>query len=288
MNADKQKNLILKFVGLGMLLLGMLLDVIVTNGAGGDYFTENLIMTIATIIAIVVTVLNYFMISVIIAALATVVFAGYKIYTMMAGVGEFGFASFLWIVIPGLCTVGMYLFNKSYSSLTIENAVLKQQIQELVMIDPVTGLYNLRSMFMDIQTQISYAERNDCPLTLMILRLRYPAEMRKVLKKDQYEKVLKQLSLLVMDSVRLEDRVYSIDNMGGFGVILTCDKAGTGIVEKRVREKLEDPKWFDGISSKAKIRAEVKIGYVQYEKSKYNRDANALKEDVEEEVDYDL
>ena len=121
----------------------------------------------------------------------------------------------------------------------------------------------------------------------MILRLRYPAEMRKVLKASQYEKVIKQLSLLVVDTVRLEDRVYSIDENGGFGIILTCDREGTKIVEKRLREKLDDPKWFEGISDK-KIRTEVKIGYLQYEKAKYNRNANLFKDDVEEEVEYDL
>ena len=142
-------------------------------------------------------------------------------------------------------------------------------------------------MFMDIQTQISYAERNESPISLMILRLRYPAEMKKVLKSSQYQQVVKQLSNLIVDTVRLEDRVYSIDDNGGFGIILTCDKEGTKIVEKRLRGKLDDPKWFEGVSDKP-IRTEVRIGYLQYEKSKYNRNANEFKDDVEEEVNYDM
>ena len=191
---------------------------------------------------------------------------------------------FLGIVLQA---VGIALYVKRYTPLTLENALLKKQIAELVMIDPVTGLYNLRSLFMDIQTQISYAERNNSPISLMILRLRYPAEMKKVLKSSQYDKVVKQLSNLIVDTVRLEDRVYSIDENGGFGIILTCDKEGTKLVEKRLRGKLDDPKWFEGISDK-QIRTEVKIGYLQYEKAKYNRNANEFKDDVEEEVNYDM
>jgi GGDEF domain-containing protein len=122
----------------------------------------------------------------------------------------------------------------------------------------------------------------------MIIRLRYPAEMRKVLKAAQYEKVIKQLSILLVDTVRLEDRVYSIDENGGFAVILTCDKEGTKIVENRLRNKMDDPKWFEGIAEKQQIRTEVKIGYLQYDKSKYNRNANMFKDDVEEEVNYDM
>ena len=288
MEAENQKIKILKILGISMLLAGFLLAVVVTNKSGEYVFTENIFMTVATVAAVAVVSMGSFVISIIIAAVSTISFAGYKIYNMMAGMADFEYVSFLWIIIPVMCTMGMFFYSRSFSAVTLENAVLKQQVEELVMIDRLTGLYNLRSMYMDIQTQISYSERKNSPVSLMILRLRYPVEMRKVLKKEQYEKVIKQLSLLIGDTVRMEDRVYSIDNMGGFGIILTCDKEGTKLVEKRLRDKLEEPKWFEGVSGKAKIRAEVKIGYLEYNKDKYNRDANAFKEDVEEEVDYDM
>lgn len=270
------------------MLLAFILAVVVTSVTGSDYSTENIIMTVALAAAALVTVSGYLTMAIIVAAVTTVAFAGLKIYSVMSMQKDFPPISFLWILLPAMCVVGIALYVKRYSPLTLENALLKKQIAELVMIDPITGLYNLRSMFMDIQTQISYAERNNSPISLMILRLRYPAEMRKVLKQSQYEKVIKQLSLLVVDTVRLEDRVYSIDENGGFGVILTCDKEGTRIVEKRLREKLDDPKWFAGISDKEQIRAEIKVGYLQYDKSKYNRNANMFKDDVEEEVQYDM
>ena len=283
----KGDSKVMSYVGIGLMLLSFVLAVIITNATGSECFTENVLMTVALAIAVVVTVSGYLTMAVIVAAVATIVFAGIKIYSIVVLQRAFPPISFLWVILPALCVVGIAFYVKRYTPLTLENALLKKQIAELVMIDPITGLYNLRSLFMDIQTQISYAERNDSPISLMILRLRYPAEMRKVLKASQYEKVIKQLSLLVVDTVRLEDRVYSIDENGGFGVILTCDKEGTKIVEKRLREKLDDPKWFEGISDK-KIRTEVKIGYLQYEKTKYNRNANLFKDDVEEEVEYDM
>ena len=270
------------------MLLAFILAVTVTGLTGSEYFAENVIMTVALAVAVIVTVSGFLTLAIIVAAVTTVIFAGLKIYSIIALQKGFPTTSFLWMLLPAMCVVGAALYVKRYAPLTLENALLKKQIADLVMIDPVTGLYNLRSMFMDIQTQISYAERNNSPISLMILRLRYPAEMRKVLKTAQYEKVVKQLSLLVVDTVRLEDRVYSIDENGGFGVILTCDKEGTRIVEKRLREKLDDPKWFSGISDKEQIRAEIKVGYLQYDKTKYNRNANLFKDDVEEEVEYDM
>ncbi len=278
---------LISYVGIGLLLLSFILAVFTAAYMGTEYLTENLIMTVALAVAVVITVSGNLMIAVIVAAVATVVYAGLKIYSVMVAAREFPPVSFIWMVLPAICVVGIALYVKRYTPLTLENALLKKQIAELVMIDPVTGLYNLRSLFMDIQTQISYAERNNSPISLMILRLRYPAEMKKVLKSSQYDKVVKQLSNLIVDTVRLEDRVYSIDENGGFGIILTCDKEGTKLVEKRLRGKLDDPKWFEGISDK-QIRTEVKIGYLQYEKAKYNRNANEFKDDVEEEVNYDM
>lgn len=278
---------IVSYIGLGLMLLSFILAVVATNYAGSEHFTENIIMTCTLALSVIITVAGYLTIGVIVAAVATVVFSGLKIYSLTILQNDFPRVSFLWVILPAMCIVGIALYIKRYSPLLLENAILKKQIDDLVMIDPVTGLYNLRSLFMDFQTQISYAERNDSPISFMILRLRYPAEMRKVLKPSQYEKVVKQLSMLIIDTVRLEDRVYSIDENGGFGIILTCDKDGTRIVEKRIRDKLSDSKWFEGISDN-QIRTEVRIGYLQYDKTKYNRDANSFKSDVEDEVEYDI
>ena len=278
---------ILSYVGFGLLLLSFILAVIITGITGSESLAENIVMTVFVAASTVVAIAGYLTIATIVAAAATVVYAGLKVYSLFALHREVMPISYVWILLPAMAVVGISLYVKRYNPLTLENALLKKQIAELVMIDPITGLYNLRSLFMDIQTQISYAERNDSPISLMIVRLRYPAEMRKVLKMPQYETVIKQLSLLLVDTVRLEDRVYSIDENGGFAVILTCDREGTKIVENRLRTKLDDPKWFEGISDKP-IRTEVKIGYLQYDKKKYNRNANMFKDDVEEEVNYDV
>ena len=286
--AGKSDGVALSYLGIGMVMLSFILAVTITGVSGTDYVVENIIMTVMLAAAAVITIAGYLTIGIIVAAVSTVVYAGLKIYSIAVLHKDCPVISFVWVILPALCVVGIALYVKRYNPLTLENALLKKQIAELVMIDPVTGLYNLRSLFMDIQTQISYAERNDSPISLMIVRLRYPAEMRKVLKMPQYEKVIKQLSLLLVDTVRLEDRVYSIDENGGFAVILTCDREGTKIVENRLRNKLDDPKWFEGIAEKQQIRTEVKIGYLQYDKAKYNRNANMFKDDVEEEVNYDV
>jgi len=285
---EKKSGPLGQSIGISLVVLAFVLAVIVVNFSGPDCFAENILMTLAMGIAVILTTLSYATIAIVLGAVSIVAYAGVKMFGILVAGNGMSTISLLWVVLPVMAIGGIYLYVNSNSGLALANALLKKQIAELVMTDPLTGLYNLRSMFMDIQTQISCSERNDTAISLMIIRLRYPNELKRVLKQDEYETAIKQLSLLLVDTVRLEDKVYSIDKDGAFGIILTCDKEGTKIVEKRLRTKLEDPKWFDGVSAKNQVRIEVKVGYLQYDKIKYNRDAEAFKNDVETEVDYDI
>lgn len=286
--SPETKNNAGQYVGISLVMLAFVLATIVASVSGNEYMAENLIMTFAIGVGVILAAVGYLTISIVIGSVSIVAFLAYKIFSIIVSDETVSIISFLWVVIPVMAIVGIALYINSNSKLALENALLRKQISGLVMMDPVTGLYNLRSMYMDIQTQISYSERNGVPFTLMIIRLRYPIEMKKVLKKEEYDRLCKQLSLLLVDTVRLEDKVYSIDEDGGFGIILTCDKEGTKIVEKRLRSKLKDPKWFENVSSKHQVRTELKIGYLQYDKEIYKRDANSYKESVEEEVHYDI
>ena len=88
------------------------------------------------------------------------------------------------------------------------------------------------------------------------------------------------------DTVRLEDRVYSLDNDGTLGILLTCNRNGARLVEKRLREKIDNPEAFTDIAEKP-LRMEIQLGCLEY-KQEYNRDAILFKSRVEEEVAYDL
>ena len=276
----------LQDVGIVVLMVALLAAVIVSTLSSTAMVTENIVMTVIVFLAVLFAAFRVTSIAIVIAAVQTVTFIAYKVYGMFSADSKIDVLSYLWIVIPGLAVLGMVLFIKGVSRLQLDNNILSQQVEELIMIDPLTGFYNLRSMYMDIQTQISYSERNHTAITLMIIRPRYRKELKDVLKKSQYESVIVKLSKLVYDTVRLEDKVYALDNEGTVGVLLTCDRAGGKLVEKRIRKKIEETKEFENIAEKP-IRMEIQLGYLEYKKE-YNRDAIMFKSLVEEEVAYDL
>ena len=286
MNSKDISGKTLEDIGISVLLIALFTATIVDSLGGEFLFTENLVMTIVTFVAVLLAAIRVSNIPAIIAGIATVSYIAYKLYQMFAQGGTIEGLSYLWVAIPGLAVLGMALFSKGIQRLQRDNNVLSKQVEDLIMIDPLTGFYNLRSMYMDIQTQISYAERNNTYISLMIIRPRYRKELKDVLKKEQYEKVLVTFSKLVYETVRLEDRVYSLDSDGTIGVLLTCDRQGAKLVDKRIRSKIEKTNAFDNIAEKP-IRMEIQLGFLEYKKE-YNRDAIKFKSLVEEEVAYDI
>lgn len=276
----------LQDIGISVLLIAIFSAVLVSALSSSEIVTENIVMTVITFVAVILAAFRVTGLAIVIAALQTIIFLVYKLYGLFALDKTIGTPSYLWAIIPALAVLGMTMFIKGVSRLQLDNNILSQQVEELIMIDPLTGFYNLRSMYMDIQTQISFAERNDKKICLMILRPRYRRELKDVLNREQYETTIVKLAKYVFDTVRLEDRVYSLDSDGTIGVLLTCDRAGARLVEGRLRNKIENEAAFTDIAEKP-IRMDIQLGCLEY-KSEYNRDAILFKSQVEEELAYDI
>ena len=275
---DRYTGKMLYDMGTVMVFCAFIIASIVMANCGNEMYKVNLTMVGVTFGVAVLAAFRVINGAMILAAIQTVIFVGYR---LMSAQGSYNKISLGWILVPGLTVLGYSFIDKSKKEVERSQEVMNEQINELVMTDPVTGLYNLRSMYMDIQTQISYAERNNKNICLMILRPKYLNELKAVLVKKEFNDVVIRLSKAVCDTVRLEDRVYAIDSEGSFGVILTCDLAGARLVEERLAEKLNDNELYEGVKEDNEIRVEMMMGCVQYDEE-IDRDAILLKKQAEE------
>lgn len=285
----KEKEKKVKYTGktsydLGTVLIfcAFAVAAIVMSNCGQELYKENLTMVAVTFTVAVLAAFRVTNAAMILAAIQTVIFIGIKIATMASGDAENN-VSFGWILVPGLLVLGYTFVNRAKKEVDLSHEIMNEQINELIMTDPVTGLYNLRSMYMDIQTQISYAERNNKQICLMILKPKYVDELKAVLKPKEFKEVVIRLSKVVCDTVRLEDRVYSIDSEGGFGIILTCDREGARLVEERLTNKFSDRNLYAEVVSGNEIRVEMQLGCLQYDE-KLQRDAIRFKEMTQAEL----
>lgn len=184
----------------------------------------------------------------------------------------------------GALSGGLYQYG--LASLKSENLVLRKRVEELVLVDENTGLYNLRALYRDLWMMVCYSTRNHWPISLMIIQIRYETEYRHMLSKGRYYDFLHRFVTAVGHSVRVEDRVYSIDEHGTVAVILTTDEPGARIVAARIRAGVAEAGLFEGLLDDG-IQLDLRIAAKQYQK-KYGKDMQKYKNDVENELVYDV
>lgn len=278
---------LLQDVGLVLFLICVGAIAITVGNAEEGRLLEYVCMMMATFLAVLFTGFKLNSLGVVTAGFSILAYTAYKLYNFYSYSEEIAPLSYVWIVIPIFAVGSMLLFIYGSRQTEMENDVLKEQVEELVMVNSLTGLYNLRSLYNDLRKQSAYAERNHMTISLMIIKLRYEQELRNVLSRQRYEMLLQRMAMIVVDAVRVEDRTYSLDNYGTIGVILTCDEEGSDYAKKRIKAKIEDKEAFKGITDSS-IMVEVKIASLQYDKELYGNDMITFKQKVENELQYDV
>ena len=287
MKRDKKNyNYLTEDLGMLVFLATIFFSVLIVCNSEKEFLIENNIMMLIMFFSIICTVFFNPTVGIIIAASVILTFTAYKLFNMYDYGIKITIHSYAWLILPILSVGSITLYKKGSEKIEIENSILKQQVEELVMVDPLTGLYNINSFYHDVLIQIQYTKRNNIPFTIMIVKLRYEQELKRVLSKTNYEVLLKRLARILEDVLRLEDKSYSLDENGEFGAILTCDGEGANIVKNRLRANIEKREAFDGITYKS-IRISVQIAFIQYNVEMGN-DIMGYKEKVESELQYDV
>lgn len=274
-------------IGLLALLLCIGGAAITVGNVPEELKMEFAVMLLGTFLAILFAGFKLTSLAVVTAAFEVLLYTAYKLFYFFAYDREIDWLCYVWLGLPLLAVAAMLVFIYGSRQTELENDVLKEQVEELVMINAMTGLYNLRSLYTDLQRQVAYAERNHMNISLMIVKLRYEQELKNVLSRRNYETMVQKLANIVTDAVRLEDRTYSLDNHGTVGVILTCDQENSEFVKRRIRANVETKDAFAGITDNA-IKVEVKMACLQYDKAVYGSDMIMFKQKVENELQYDV
>lgn len=248
---------------------------------------EAVIMLLGIFGALLLGGFKLFGLSWVLAGLEVTVYTAYRLYLFLSYDTDIPLLSFVWILLPILSAAAMYLFISGNRRLELENDIMREQVEELVMINPLTRLYNLRSLYNDLNVQAAYSERNKVPMTLMLIVLKYEPELVSILSRSNYEGVIERLAQIVVDTVRVEDKTYSIDSKGSLAVMLTCDKAGSEIVMQRIRSRISEKNAFAGIAG-ASIKIEVKMASLEYDREAYGNNMILFKQRVENELQYDV
>ncbi len=193
---------------------------------------------------------------------------------------------YMWALLPLVSLAGIQLFVHELYRIEQTNELLNREMESVVLLDSLTGLYNLRALYIDLQRQIAYCTRNQTPISLMIVRLRYSDELYRILSRNSYGQMIQRLAEILSNTVRIEDRCYALDSQTGeFAILLTCNQEGAAFVRKRIQENCYQKDAFSGIVDKS-IRVDLRMACVEYEEGIAN--AIEFKKRVDSELQYDV
>lgn len=249
---------------------------------------EFIVMLLVTFFCMLFAAFRMTMASVVLTGVQITIYTTYKVFFYYSSGETIQLLHFVWIFYPLLSIAAVNFFINGNARLEAENIMLKDQVSKLVLIDPLTGLYNLKGLYLDLQGQIGLAARKGIDITLMIVALRYEAELKKVLGTENLDIVKQRLAAIVQDIIRIEDRVYAIDDKGTLAIILSCDAEGAEMVKRRVKEKLTSFEAMPEIVKNKVIRIDLQFGYLQYDKETFGRDLIRYKQCTESELQYDV
>ncbi|MBN2424309.1 MAG: diguanylate cyclase [Calditrichaceae bacterium] len=124
-------------------------------------------------------------------------------------------------------------------TISMQNATLYQQVEQLSYTDGMTDLHNFRYFKLRLKEEVGRHKRTNTGLSLLILDVDNFKNYNDTMGHPAGDKVLKKLGAILTASVRENDIVA---RYGGeeFAVILPAiEHEGAGILAERIREKIE-------------------------------------------------
>lgn len=196
-----------------------------------------------------------------------------------------GLNVYFWmIIIPAFAVIFAYK-GRLIRDIQEENYSLKQENEELVMIDKETGLRNSQSFFDEVQGYMNINRRYGILVNLMLVKIKYDDELLKIIGKTRYNRIVKLLSKEIDDMLRLEDRKYLLRDQNMFGIIFLTQNNDGEIVKNRLKNTIKEIKFEEDLISKVKI--EVVVGLAEYDEDKMNNSFEFFKM-AEKDMEYDV
>ena len=152
-------------------------------------------------------------------------------------------------------------------SMSFKNAVSRQQISRLTMLDPLTQISNLRGFEKDIAREIARARRADEPLSVLMLEVDEFEELYEHYGEITGRFVLKKVTERVSSGLRATDYLARLSDSRLAALLTGTGEAPASDVAERLRKDIEGFLIDDGRG--AVMQVTLSLGLVTWEPHQY-------------------
>ena len=281
-------NNLLKKIDSYLLILLLEIFIVVTLSTfiqNSNLAILDFIMLCVTFFTVMITYIGGIVIGLILCSIIIFIYASYIFYMNLVKGVEIQYISYIWMISIPLLSFTIGKLGNYISQLQNANIRLIENHKSLVTIDKDTGLGNIKLFYMNLDKEISKAKRHNTPCTLMMVKLPYYKEIKKIIGENKTSKLMKEISDIILSSTRNEDDSYTLENDTLAIVMPVTDLQGALIVKNRIKERIVDLN-LDLKSEKNYANVDVKISIVEYRDEIKN--SMEFKLIAEEELQYDV
>lgn len=243
------------------------------------------IMICLIFFTVMITYIGGMVVGLILCSIIIFIYASYIFYMNLVKGFEIQYVSYLWMISIPLLSFTMGKLSSHISQLQKLNLKLIETQRNLITIDQETGLGNIKLFYMNLEKEISKAKRHNTPCTLMMIKLPYYKEIRNIIGKNKSDKLIKDISDIIISSTRNEDDRYTLENDTLAIIMPVTDVQGASIVKNRIKDRITELN-LDLRSQKEYVNVDVKISIVEYRDDiKSSMEFKLL---AEEELQYDV
>ena len=280
------KSILLQDLGVFLFMASIIAGSLIVALTDRELLYQNVALLFGVFLVGLLIILRARTAGVIVSSVIILVFTIYKLYMRLAYLKPIEWTAFLWPLLVVATLAGMSLFVALLSTIEGVNSILNRRIDELTTIDPLTGLENLRSMVGSLKRYMALSERNGTFMGLMMVRLRYHEEIKKVLTTRQFNDLRHILAETIANVLRMEDRVFTMDENGSIAIIYFGEEKGVSVVKSRILNAVAKQNMLPDLNEQM-LTVELSIVHRHYDKS-YSKDALRYISDVEKEFAYEV
>jgi diguanylate cyclase (GGDEF)-like protein len=155
----------------------------------------------------------------------------------------------------------------SVISLCFKNAVSRQQVSRLTMIDPLTQISNLRGFEKDIAREISRARRADQPISVMMLEIDEYDDLYQSYGEVTGQFLIRKICERISSDLRSSDCLARLEGARLAVLVPGSSEVMAGDIAERIRRDVEAFAIDDGRG--ANLQVTLSIGFVCWESQRF-------------------
>ncbi len=286
MDQDTSSSRIFLYQDLGIFLfvVALIAAALITALSGNTLLYQHVALIMGIAVASLLLGLRARVGGIVVCGITIIVFAVYKLYSRFAHNTPIEWTAYVWPFLIITALLGMTAFVSYFTQIEGVNSLLNVRLDQLTVMDPLTGLENNRSMVSSLARYMALSERKGTEMGLMLVRLRYAEELKKVLTGSQFNELRHNLAVTVQDVIRMEDRVFSTDDSGSLGIIYFS--TGASFLKGRILTAVNNKNLLPDLNEQL-LTVDLSIVYKQYDKE-LGKDAMRFISDVEKEFAYEV